>query len=204
MNGSEWRLWSCTVTQSIGFRFIKEFICCCEKYETQHLLHPDWLAEKKSGSRHLRYFALRWQSHIFNQLLLDVFHLSKTQVFTHVNNNNCWFISCKLSLSSSISNNSKVNVTLQRRELLQQQQTFLMDKESSGWDKVSHQTQIRCVCVEQQIWESFSKTRRFSQRTSKQENKHKTVTQPYQQNILHSIKDSLTLCLIHSSWNSHQ
>lgn len=148
MNGSEWRLWSCTVTQSIGFRFIKEFICCCEKYETQHLLHPDWLAEKKSGSRHLRYFALRWQSHIFNQLLLDVFHLSKTQVFTHVNNNNCWFISCKLSLSSSISNNSKVNVTLQRRELLQQQQTFLMDKESSGWDKVSHQTQIRCVCVE--------------------------------------------------------
>lgn len=148
MNGSEWRLWSCTVTQSIGFRFIKEFICCCEKYETQHLLHPDWLAEKKSGSRHLRYFALRWQSHIFNQLLLDLFHLSKTQVFTHVNNNNCWFISCKLSLSSSISNNSKVNVTLQRRELLQQQQTFLMDKESSGWDKVSHQTQIRCVCVE--------------------------------------------------------
>lgn len=148
MNGSEWRLWSCTVTQSIGFRFIKEFICCCEKYETQHLLHPDWLAEKKSGSRHLRYFALRWQSHIFNQLLLNVFHLSKTQVFTHVNNNNCWFISCKLSLSSSISNNSKVNVTLQRRELLQQQQTFLMDKESSGWDKVSHQTQIRCVCVE--------------------------------------------------------
>lgn len=148
MNGSEWRLWSCTVTQSIGFRFIKEFICCCEKYETQHLLHPDWLAEKKSGSRHLRYFALRWQSHIFNQLLLDVFHLSKTQVFTHVNNNNCWFISCKLSLSSSISNNSKVNVTLQRRELLQQQQTFLMDKESSGWDKVSHQTQIRCVCLE--------------------------------------------------------
>lgn len=148
MNGSEWRLWSCTVTQSIGFRFIKEFICCCEKYETQHLLHPDWLAEKKSGSRHLRYFALRWQSHIFNQLLLDLFHLSKTQVFTHVNNNNCWFISCKLSLSSSISNNSKVNVTLQRRELLQQQQTFLMDKESSGWDKVSHQTQIRCVCLE--------------------------------------------------------
>lgn len=148
MNGSEWRLWSCTVTQSIGFRFIKEFICCCEKYETQHLLHPDWLAEKKSGSRHLRYFALRWQSHIFNQLLLNVFHLSKTQVFTHVNNNNCWFISCKLSLSSSISNNSKVNVTLQRRELLQQQQTFLMDKESSGWDKVSHQTQIRCVCLE--------------------------------------------------------
>lgn len=148
MNGSEWRLWSCTVTQSIGFRFIKEFICCCEKYETQHLLHPDWLAEKKSGSRHLRYFALRWQSHIFNQLLLDLFHLSKTQVFTHVNNNNCWFISCKLSLSSSISNNSKVNVTLQRRELLQQQQMFLMDKESSGWDKVSHQTQIRCVCLE--------------------------------------------------------
>lgn len=139
-----------TVTQSnrFGFRFIKEFICCCEKYETQHLLHPDWLAEKKNGSRHLRYFALRWQSHIFNQLLLDLFHLSKTQVFTHVNNNNCWFISCKLSLSSSISNNSKVNVTLQRRELLQQQQTFLMDKESSGWDKVSHQTQIRCVCVE--------------------------------------------------------
>lgn len=146
MNGSEWRLWSCTVTQSIGFRFIKEFICCCEKYETQN--HSDWLAEKKSGSRHLRYFALRWQSHIFNQLLLDLFHLSKTQVFTHVNNNNCWFISCKLSLSSSISNNSKVNVTLQRRELLQQQQTFLMDKESSGWDKVCHQTQIRCVCLE--------------------------------------------------------
>lgn len=137
-----------TVTQSIGFRFIKEFICCCEKYETQHLLHPDWLAEKKNGSRHLRYFALRWQSHIFNQLLLDLFHLSKTKIFTHVNNNNCWFISCKLSLSSSISNNSKVNVTLQRRELLQQQQTFLMDKESSGWDKVSHQTQIRCVCLE--------------------------------------------------------
>lgn len=63
--------------------------------------------------------------------------------FSHIH-----FISCKLSLSSSISNNSKVNVTLQRRELLQQQQTFLMDKESSGWDKVSHQTQIRCVCLE--------------------------------------------------------